>query len=136
MPRRLAGPPVTRVGVLAVLTVLLSGATTLDLGDFDDDLMKDLDATVKTLDSDVSMQDVAAVQADVKVVGDSLNWVEGYFTKKGRGDAVKWAQQGRKLAAAVAGAVAEKKFDAALDSYDALVKNCRACHDVYKPPDI
>ena len=39
-------------------------------------------------------------------------------------------------AEAVAGAVQANDFDTSLNKYDSLVKTCRSCHDVYKPPDI
>ena len=123
--------------VLALLGTLASAAANIDLTDFNDDVMKNMDDTVKALDSDLASHDVKSAQADAGTLRDGLHWAEEYFTRKGNvADAVQLAKQGEDLAATVARSAASNDFDAALTSYESLVKTCRRCHDAYKPPEL
>ena len=114
-----------------------SGAVNLDLSDFDDDLMRGLDDTVKALDSDISAHDVKAIATDARSIRDGLKWAQDYFTRKGNlEDATRWAKQGQELSELIVSSAQSGDFDTSADKYESLVKTCRACHDVYKPPDI
>jgi hypothetical protein len=122
---------------LALLATLAAAAANIDLTDFNDDTMKNMDDTVKALDSDIAGHDSRSAQADAASIRDGLHWAEQYFTRKGNvNDAVQLAKQGEDLATSVAKSVASNDFDAALTSYEALVKTCRRCHDAYKPPEL
>jgi hypothetical protein len=122
---------------LALLGTLAFAAANIDLTDFNDDVMKNMDDTVKTLDSDIAGHDSKSAQADARVIRDGLHWAEEYFTRKGKvDDAVELAKQGEDLASEVARSAASNDFDAALTSYDSLVKTCRRCHDAYKPAEL
>ena len=117
--------------------LVAAGTVSLDLSDFNDDVMRDMDDTMKTLDSDIATRDVKSVARSSASIGEGLKYAQDYFTKKGNvEDALRWARQGQDLAAAVGTAAQANDFDRALSKYDSLVKTCRACHDVYKPPDI
>src|SRR5262249_32794782 len=108
----------------------------VDLTDFDDDVMRNMDDTVKALDSHLAMRDAKAAQVDAQSLWEGLRWAEGYFARKGNLEpAVELARQAEELAGAVGKSTASSDFDAALTSYDSLVRACRACHDKYKPPD-
>ena len=126
------------LGIAAGLTGPLVRATvSLDLTDFNDDVMREMDDTMKRLDSNIATRDVTSVETDARSIRDGLKWTQDYFTKKGNvEDAVKFAKQGQDLADAVARSAQSSDFDTSLSTYDSLVKTCRACHDVYKPPDI
>jgi cytochrome c556 len=125
---------------LSALLVVLSGSVvyaSVDLTDFDEDLMRNMDDAVKTLDTSIGSKDAQAVAADAQFIADGLKWSEGYFTRKGNAeDAVKLAAQGHGLAAAIATASSQNDFDAASTAYRSLVKTCRTCHDAYKPPEL
>ena len=122
---------------LALLVTLASAAANIDLTDFNDDIMRNMDDTVKTLDSDLAGHDGKSAQTDARVIQDGLHWAEDYFTRKGNvADAVQLAKRGEDLASDVAKSAASNDFDAALASYDSLVKTCRRCHDAYKPPEL
>jgi hypothetical protein len=122
---------------LGLFGTLASASTDIDLTDFNDDVMKNMDDTVKTLDSDLAGRDAKAVQTDAGTIRDGLHYAEEYFTRKGNiEDAVRLAKRGEDLAAEVAKSAASNDFDAALTSYESLVKNCRRCHDAYKPPEL
>ena len=122
---------------MALLGTLASAGANIDLTDFNDDVMRNMDDTVKTLDSDLAGHDSKSAQADARAIRDGLHWAEDYFTRKGNvEDAVRLAKRGEELASDVANSAGSNDFDAALTSYDLLVKTCRNCHDVYKPPEL
>ncbi|MEA3179371.1 MAG: hypothetical protein QOI59_2894 [Gammaproteobacteria bacterium] len=117
--------------------LVAAGIVSLDLADFNDDVMRDMDDTMKRLDSDIAMRDAKSVASDSASIREGLGYAQQYFTKKGNvEDAVQWARQAQDLVEAVTNAVQAGDFDSSLSKYDLLVKTCRACHDVYKPPDI
>lgn len=124
-------------GVLLLLSALAVATTNVDLTDFNDDVMKSMDDTVKSLDSDLATRDSKSAQADAGAIRDGLHWAEEYFTGKGNvDDAVQLAKQGEELAANIAKSAGSGDFEAALTTYDTLVKTCRRCHDAYKPPEL
>jgi len=127
------------LSIAAGLTGPLVAASivSLDLSDFNDDVMRDMDDTMKRLDSDIATRDAKSVASDSASIREGLGYAQQYFTKKGNvEDAVQWARQAQDLVEAVTNAVQAGDFDSSLSKYDLLVKTCRACHDVYKPPDI
>lgn len=125
---------------LWVLLAVMSGSAvcaSVDLSDFDDDLMRGMDDAVKTLDASIGSKDAQAVATDARFIVDGLKWTEGYFSRKGNAeDAVKLAAQGHGLAEEIAAASSQNDFDAAFTAYRSLVKTCRSCHDAYKPPSL
>lgn len=131
---------ITRGGFAAAMLFLCAlavAASNIDLTDFDDDVMKNMDDTAKSLDSDLATHDAKRAQADAGAIREGLHWAEQYFSRKGNvDDAVQLAKQGEGLAVDIAKSAGSNDFDAALNTYDALVKTCRRCHDVYKPPEL
>jgi hypothetical protein len=127
----------TLAAVLVMSGVLVYAAANIDLTDFDDDVMKNMDDSVKSLDTDLATHDVRSAQIDAGTIRDGLHYAEEYFTRKGNvADAVQWAKQGGELASNVAKSAASNDFEAASASYDSLIKTCRRCHDAYKPPEL
>jgi hypothetical protein len=106
----------------------------LDLTDFDDDSMRDMDDANKDLQPVLGARNGDAALADAQVIQNVLKETEAYFTKKGGTDnAVKIAQQGEGSVAAVIAALGKHDFDTAATAARDTAKNCRACHDIYKP---
>jgi hypothetical protein len=133
----LTGPLIAAGDRAASEGIPSGGTVSLDLSDFNDDVMRDMDDTMKRLDSDIATRDAKSVAGDTALIREGLKYAQDYFTKKGNvDDAVRWAKQAQELAEAVGSAVQANDFDTSLNKYDALVKTCRSCHDVYKPPDI
>lgn len=121
---------------LGLFGTLASAAADVDLADFDDDVMRNMDDTVKSLDSHLAMGDAKSAQIDAQTIQQGLHWAEEYFARKGNvRRAVQFAKQTEDLASEIAKAAASSDFKAAQTTYDSLVRSCRACHDVYKPPD-
>jgi hypothetical protein len=106
----------------------------LDLTDFDDDSMRDMDDANKDLQPVLGAKNADAALADARVIQNVLKQTETYFTKKGGTEnAVKLAQQGEASIAAVVAAVHKSDFDTAAAAARDTTKNCRSCHDIYKP---
>ena len=125
------------IAVGLTVPLIAAGTVNLDLSDFNDDVMRDMDDTMKRLDSDIATRDAKSVSGHSALIREGLKYAQDYFTKKGNvEDAVRWAKQAQELAEAVTSAAQAGDFDTSLNKYDSLVKTCRSCHDVYKPPDI
>ena len=106
----------------------------LDLTDFDDDSMRDMDDANKDLQPVLGAKSSQAALSDARVIQDVLKQTEAWFVKKGGAeDAVRIAQQGETAVAAVITALGKNDFDAATAAARDTAHNCRACHDIYKP---
>lgn len=125
--------------IVGILTAILGGAVqaetvVLDLHDYDDDLMKTLDQTIKYFEPDLQAGNLQAGTEDGQTLLDGFKWMENYFQKKGNAEeAVKISQQGEEFINAAMKSLAEKNFDAAADSAHSAARTCRTCHDTYKP---
>ena len=130
------------LGVVSIVVGITSplfaaGTVNLDLSDFDDDVMRGMDDTMKSLDTGIATKDAQSVARDSQSLLKGLAYAQDYFAKKGGlKDALQWSREGQELAEAIGKSAQAGDFDTSLNKYDVLVKTCRACHDVYKPPDI
>ncbi|WP_456717479.1 MULTISPECIES: hypothetical protein [unclassified Bradyrhizobium] len=105
-----------------------------DYADFDDDLMKDLDRTIKYFEPDISGENDAGVADDTAVLRQGFQYTEKYFTRRGNApDAVKISQDALKALDLAQQEFAAKNIDAAAARARELASSCKACHDVYKP---
>jgi len=107
----------------------------LDLGDFDDDLMRDMDNAAKDLEPVIGARNAEAAKEDTEVLAHGFKWTEDYFVKKQTTpDAVQFAQDGAHALDQVLSLLEKQDFPAAAAAARDMTKTCRACHDVYKPP--
>jgi hypothetical protein len=123
------------ISALACIPVRADGLhVDMDLTDFDDDSMRDMDDANKDLQPVLGARNAAAALADAQVIQNVLRQTEAYFMKKaGTDNAIKIAQQGELSVAAVIAALGKSDFDAAAAAARDTAKNCRSCHDIYKP---
>jgi hypothetical protein len=106
----------------------------LDLQDYDDDLMRDLDKTIKFFEPDIQAGNAQGAADDADVLRDGFKYTEDYFTKKGNAeDAVKISQQGLQSLAAAVKFTEQNNFEAAAVAARQVSGTCRTCHDIYKP---
>lgn len=106
----------------------------IDLRDYDDELMRDLDRTIKYFEPDINARNVEGAREDAEILQDGFRYTEDYFAKKGSAeDAVKISRQGLNLIDTALKALDESDFDAAAVSARETARTCRACHDIYKP---
>ena len=120
--------------VAAVAPVLAADAPKTAFLDYDDDLMHDLDRTIKFFEPDVSGENDQGVADDAAVLRQGFEYTEKYFSKVPTGaDAVKISRDGLTLLDAVLKNVSEKKLDAAAEGARNVAETCKACHVLYKP---
>ena len=106
----------------------------LDLTDFDDDSMRDMDDANKDLQPVLGAKNAQAALADAQVIQNVLRETEDWLVKKGGAqDGVRIAQQGVAAVAAVITALGKNDFDAAAAAARDTARNCRSCHNIYKP---
>jgi hypothetical protein len=123
------------VAVWGLAAALLSGLAwaAIDLSDFDDDLMRDMDNAIKTFEPNLSAKNAEGALADAEALNNGFVWTEEYFSAKGGADdAVKLSQEGQALVATATQAIKAKDFEAAATAARTAAKTCRSCHDVYK----
>ena len=106
----------------------------IDLTDFDDDSMRDMDDANKDLQPVLGARNADAALADAQVIQNVLKETEAWFVRRGGTEsAVKIAQQGEESIESVITAVHNSDFDAASTAARDAARNCRSCHDIYKP---
>ena len=118
---------------LALCALLLAGAVASADVDVDGDLMRGIDDTAKSLDSDVAMKDAKAAAADARSLVETFAKVESHYGQKQEtADAVGFAHHTQELAAQALKAIEANDFDAASDAVAQLTRSCKNCHEVYK----
>ncbi|WP_159730839.1 hypothetical protein [Methylosinus sp. Ce-a6] len=123
---------VSRSALCAVL-VATPALAALDLRDYDDDLMRDLEKTIKYFEPDITARNAQAAKEDAEVLLDGFRYTEDYFAKKGKDDAVAISRDGSRLVADVVQNVEKGDFDAAAASAREATQVCKSCHEIYKP---
>lgn len=108
-------------------------AASPDFPDYDDDLMRDLERTVKYFEPDITAKNADAAKEDAGVLSDGFRYTEDYFAKKGKTDAVEISRKGARLIAEAQDHVEKADFEAAAASAREAVTVCKSCHDIYKP---
>lgn len=122
------------IGTAAVASSAYAEHRVLDLHDYDDDLMRDLDKTIKYFEPDISAKNAQSALDDAAVLQDGFKYTEDYFAKKGGADdAVQISKEGLDYIAAAIKSVLDNKFEAAAEAARGAAKTCRACHNTYKP---
>ena len=117
---------------LAFLVTLAGGAPCATF-DVDGDLMRGIDDTAKSLDSDVAQKDAKAAAADARSLVDTFARIESHYGEKPEtADAVGFAHHTQELAAQALKSIEASDFDAAGDAVAQLTRSCRNCHEVYK----
>ncbi|SRR6266568_7135952 len=121
-------------GLAPVLTPVMAEPSKSEYADYDDDLMHDLDRTIKVFEPDISGGNSGGIEDDLAVLRLGFQYTGKYFAKRGTAaDAVKISEDGLKLLDIIQRDVAEQKGDAAAELARGVADQCRACHDLYKP---
>ena len=101
--------------------------------DVDADLMRGIDDTTKSLDSDVAQKDAKAAAAEARELVETFAKVESHYADKAdTADAAGFARTAQGYARDAAAAIDASDFDAAAQAVDKLAHSCKSCHDVYK----
>ena len=117
--------------LLAQLALL--GAVASEPVDIDADLMRGIDDTAKSLDSNVAQKDAKTASAEARELVETFARIEAHYaTKPDKADAVNFAHRTQTLAAQALQAIEARDFDAAGEAVNQLTRSCKSCHDVYK----
>ena len=101
--------------------------------DIDADLMRGIDDTAKSLDSNVAQKDGKDAAAEARELVDTFTRIEAHYAATpDTADAVGFAHKTQELASQALKAIEAQDFDAAGDAVSQLTRSCKSCHDVYK----
>ena len=101
--------------------------------DVDADLMRGIDDTAKSLDSNVAQKDAKAAAADARSLVDTFARIESHYGEKPEtADAAGFAHHTQDLATQTLKAIDAQDFDAAGEAVNQLTRSCKTCHEVYK----
>ncbi len=122
------------VGAMVLSGVAYAEHRDIDLKDYDDDLMHDVDRALKFFEPDVTAKNISNALEDASTIHDGFIYSKGYFTKKSNADdAVKIAQDGLDLVDSIVIAVNSNDFPKAITLARQVPNTCKACHEIYKP---
>jgi len=117
----------------AIVAFALASAALGEGTDVDGDLMRGVDDTAKSLDSNVAMKDDKAAAADARALVETFARIESHYGEKpDTADAVGFAHRTQELAAQALKAIEAKDFDAAGQAVNQLTRSCKNCHEKYK----
>ena len=118
---------------IAAAQFALLGSALCATFDVDGDLMRGIDDTAKSLDSNVAQKDAKAAAADAQSLVDTFARIESHYGEKPEtADATGFAHHTQELAAQALKAIEASDFDAAGDAVAQLTRSCKSCHEVYK----
>ncbi|WP_294535332.1 hypothetical protein [uncultured Rhodoblastus sp.] len=127
----------TMLSTLAALLVaapVFAERVTIDLKDYDDDLMHDIERAIKYFEPDISGQNADAARDDAAELRRGFTYTHDYFSKKGNTqDAVEISKQGLQWLDTVLKELDAENYEAAAEGAREVSKACRNCHDTYKP---
>jgi len=105
----------------------------LDFKDYDDDLMRTLDRTIKYFEPDITAKNAEGATEDGEILLDGFKYTEDYFSKVNKADAVRISQEGSALVSLALKLVATDDFEGAAANAREAITKCKACHDIYRP---
>lgn len=116
-----------------IAQLALLGAVASEPVDIDADLMRGIDDTAKSLDSNVAQKDAKTATAEARELVEAFARIEAHYAEKPEtADAVGFAHRTRTLADQALKAIEAKDFDTASELVSQLTRSCKSCHDVYK----
>ena len=118
----------------ALLPLLLAGAVIAAQADLSADDMRDAEDTLRSLDSNLSLQDRKALEEAQHLARFFQQVGAHYGAQADAARGVDFAQKSQAHAQAIATAVEAGNYDAAQDHLSELTRSCKTCHEVYKKP--
>ena len=118
---------------LCALTPAHLAFAEIDTSDVDTYLMQDMEDALKDLEPVLTVGNFESALADAQVLRNGLQYTYDYFVAKGADDAVKISVEGQAAIAHVLAAIEKKDQEAAIAAARATGKNCKSCHEIYKP---
>jgi hypothetical protein len=122
------------VTLLSICVMLICGpvVAAIDFHGYDDDLMRDLDKSIKYFEPDITAGNADAARDDAAVLQDGFKYTEAFFAKNGAEDAVKISREGTRRLAEALKFVDRNDFESAAAEARETTRLCKSCHDIYK----
>jgi hypothetical protein len=94
--------------------------------------MKTISSTNAAIGKKIMGNDLAGAASDAQTLATTFGEVERFWTQNNKADAVKWAQDGRQNASALAGALAAGDAEKANAARKQMTGSCTSCHMAYR----
>ena len=95
-------------------------------------LMKTISSTQTSLRAKMKENNLADAAKDAQIIASTFGDVEKFFASRSKADGVKWAQEARTGATAVAGALAAGDAMKANGELKTMAGSCTSCHMTYR----
>ncbi|MBS1130989.1 MAG: hypothetical protein H6R16_1991 [Proteobacteria bacterium] len=119
------------IGGIALL--LLAGSVISAQIEVDDDFMRTVEDTNKSLANNIALKNVAAGTGDAKELEAMFAMVEAFYAAKGDAhDAITITQKSKALSHEIGSLLNAKDFDNANLKATDLSRACKDCHNFYK----
>jgi primase-polymerase (primpol)-like protein len=121
-----------RILAFLTLTLLIVSVASAQF-EVDDDMMRGIEDTTKSLDSNIAQREAKAAAAEAKELAGLFAQIETYYAGKSDGaEGVAHSQKSRELALATLKGIEAQDFDTAANTLNTFTRTCKACHQVYK----
>lgn len=118
---------------LFLLTAFFAGSVFAAQTAIDDDFMRSVEDTHKSLTGHVGVGNAPGSIADARELSGMFAQIEAFYIEKGDApDAVTLSRQSRELSEAIAKSVNGKDFETANLKSTELSRACKSCHNFYK----
>ena len=119
--------------VLGATLLAVAGSVISAQVEIDDDFMRSVEDSNKSLANHIAVKDTKGVSVDTKELSEMFAQVEAFYaTKSDAQDALDITKKSRQLIAEIDKSVASKDFDSANVKASDLSRACKSCHNFYK----
>lgn len=119
--------------IFAAATLLVAGSVMSAQVEIDDDFMRTVEDTNKSLANSLATRDIKASTGEAKELEGMFAQIEAFYTAKGdAADAVALSKKSRELSGEIGKLAAVRDFDNATVKATDLSRACKACHNFYK----
>lgn len=118
---------------LLLLAALFAGSVFAAQSAIDDDFMRTVEDTHKSLTGNVGISNAPGSIADARELAAMFAQIEAFYVDKGDApDAVTLSRQSRELSDAIVKSVGRQDFETANLKTTELSRACKSCHNFYK----
>lgn len=119
--------------IVFLLAAFFAGAVFAAQTAIDDDFMRSVEDTHKSLTGNVGVSNAPGSIADARELAGMFAQIEAFYVQKGDApDAVTISRQSRELSDEIARSVGSKDFETANLKSTELSRACKSCHNFYK----
>lgn len=122
-----------KILVLGLSLLAVAGSVISAQIEIDDDFMRNVEDSNKSLANHIAIKDVKGVSGDTRELSEMFRQIEAFYAaKEDAKDALDITKKSRQLVDEISHAVAGKDFDGANMKASDLSRACKSCHNFYK----